>query len=174
MQSQNGWPVLAAESRLLHTWTIPAHTGEFTLRLRNGSAGFLLAVFALWFAEVIQPVRGKVLDDWGWSPLRNVRGGESVSNHCSGTAIDLNARAHGLGLRDTFTPRQVRQIHRKLRRLHGVIRWGGDYIRRQDQMHDEIVQTLVECEREAKRQMLTPRGRRVLKANPGQRQIINT
>lgn len=174
MQSQNGWPALNAGSSRLHKWVIPSHTGEFTLLLRDGSAGFILAVLALWFSEVVQQVRGRILDDWGYAS-RTIRGSETVvSNHASGTAMDLNARAHGLGLRDTYTNRQEQQIHRKLRRLHGVIRWGGDYVHRADEMHFEIVQNLSACEREARALMLTRRGRRVLRANPGQRHIINS
>ena len=71
--SQNGWPVLASTSPKLHTWVIPARTGYVRLRLRNGSAGFLLAHFLLWFAETIEPLKGRVLDDWGWAPLRPIR-----------------------------------------------------------------------------------------------------
>lgn len=173
MQSQNGWPYLAPDSGKLHTWVIPSRTGEFTLRMRNGSAGFVLAVFALWFSEVVQQVRGKILDDWGYAS-RDIRGSTVVSNHASGTAMDLNARAHGLGIRDTFSDRHERWIHKRLRANKGVIRWGGDYVNRADEMHFEIVQGLAATERQARALMLTSRGLRVLKANPGQRRIINS
>lgn len=170
--SQNGWPALATDSPTLHTWVIPARTGAFRLRLRNGSAGFLLAYFALWFAERVQRV-AKVADDWGYA-FRTIRGDETnLSNHASGTAMDLNATRHPLGAVGTFSARKVRRIHRKLDRVR-ALRWGGDYSRRKDEMHFEIVQDLAFCERRAKRLMRTPRGLRILHANPGQRRVINS
>lgn len=171
--SQNGWPALDPESALLHTWVIPARNGAFKLRLRNGSAGFILAHFALWFAENIQPV-AKVADDWGFAS-RPIRGTTTtISNHASGTAIDLNATAHQLARTGTFTNTQVRAIHKRLLGLRGVIRWGGDYVNRKDEMHFEVVQNLAYTEARAKRLMLTPRGLRILHANRGQRAVINS
>jgi hypothetical protein len=168
--SQNGWPLLASDSTKLHTWVIPARSGAFRLRLRNGSAGFLLAHFALWFAEKVQPV-AKVADDWGYAP-RPIRGSSVPSNHGSGTAMDLNATAHVLGAAGTFAPSQVAAIHSRLLWLRGAIRWGGDYQYRKDEMHFEIVQSLAFCERRARRLSRTPRGRRLLRANKGQRAVI--
>ena len=168
--SQNGWPALAADSTDLHTWVIPARSGAFKLRLRKGSAGFLLAHFALWFAEVVQPV-AKVADDWGYA-FRLIRGSDTaVSNHSSGTAADLNATKHPLGVAGTFTPRQVKAIHARLFWLRAV-RWGGDYSHRKDEMHFEVVQDLAFCERRARRLSRSPRGLRLLHANPGQRRVI--
>lgn len=173
--SQNGWPALSSTSPKLYTWTIPAKNGEFHIRMRNGSAGFLLAFFALWFSEVIQQVKGKTLDDWGYA-YRDVRSSTDLSNHASGTAIDLNAMKHPLGERGTFKPWQVRRIHRFLtNRMKGCIRWGGDYLRRADEMHDEIVQSLELVEKRARWLMRwTLRGRRLIKANPSQRAVINS
>lgn len=172
-KSQNGYPVLDRTSPQLHTWVIPSRTGEFTLLLRSGSVGFLLAVLALWFSELIEACKGKVLDDWGWAPARPIRGQSSgFSNHCSGTAMDLNATQHPLAKVGTFSPREVRQIHGYLRFLGGSIRGGLDYSNRVDAMHWEAVQDLAYCERQAKRVARFPRGRRVLRANPGQRAVI--
>lgn len=171
--SQNDYPGLAADSPVLHTWVIPSRTGEFTLRLRRGSTGFLLATLALWFSEVIEQCKGKVLDDWGWAPARPIRGTTgTLSNHCSGTAMDLNATRHPLAKAGTFSPAQVRQIHKYLRFLGGSVRGGLDYSNRKDAMHWEIVQDLAYCERQAKRVAQFPRGRRVLRANPGQKKVI--
>lgn len=172
LTSQNGWPVLPTNSPKLHTWVIPARNGQFTLRLRNGSAGFVLAHLALWFAEVIEPVAGKVLDDWGYA-LRPVRGQTNgYSNHAAGCAEDLNSLEHQLGQSATFTTKQYAAIRARLRWMRGVIRWGGDYNGRKDEMHFEVVQSLEATEREARRLMLTWRGQRILKANPGQKAVI--
>jgi hypothetical protein len=171
--SQNGWPALPSNSPHLHTWVIPATSGDSRIRLRDGSAGFLLAVFALWFAEVVQPLSGKVLDDWGYAD-RLVRGSSSViSNHGSGTAMDLNATQHPLGKGGTFSLVLAARIRLRLRLFRGTLRWGGDYRNgRPDEMHVEIDAPLAAVEAVAQRLMTTPRGKRVLLANPGQREVI--
>lgn len=169
--SQNGWPALAADSRNLHTWAIPGT--DRTLRLRNGSAGFLLIHLALWFDARIEGVDGGILDDWGYA-YRPIRGYESgLSNHSSGTAMDLNATQHVLGREDTFTASEELQIRRRVNDFFdGVIRWGGEYSGRKDEMHFEIDASLGACEHVARRLLDSPRGHRILAANPGQRAVI--
>lgn len=169
--AQNGWPVLPAGSPKLHTWVIPARNGEVRIRLRNGSAGFLLAHWLLWFAETVEPLHGGITDDWGWA-LRPVRGMTTgYSNHAAGCAADMNATKHPLGVTGTFKPWQVKRMRRRLRWLR-VLAWGGNYGGRKDEMHVEIVQPLPVCERRARRLSKTPRGIRLLRANPGQRKVI--
>jgi hypothetical protein len=171
--SQNGWPALPRDDHRLHRWKIPARNGVFYLTLRNGSAGFLLALFALWFSEVIQKVAGDRLDDWGYA-FRLIRGDEiNLSNHASGTAEDLNSLQHPLGRVGTFRRKKVDAIHAKLVNLKGCIRWGGDYHTRKDEMHFEIVQNITYCEKVARRLMrFTVRGRRLIRANPTQKKVI--
>lgn len=170
--SQNGWPVLEPGSRLLHRWVIPG-TGRHLI-LRNGSAGFLLAEHALWFHQEIERLDLGQWDDWGYA-YRDIRGDDDWSNHASGTAEDLNATRHPLGVatRRTFTQAQIDRIHRRLaRRYRGAIRWGGDYVNRPDAMHFELVKDLEFCERLARVLMLTPRGQKLLATNVGQRAVI--
>jgi len=179
--SQNGWPALSGGSSLLHRWDVPAHTGSREFTLRNGSAGFLLCHFLLWYAERIEPLAGGVFDDWGYA-FREVRGSATdLSNHASGTAADANATRHPLGVVGTFLFRvkfktkritAAARIRIRLRLYRGAIRWGGDYNGRKDEMHFEINAGLSKCERVAKRLMDTPRGKRLLDANPGQRKVI--
>ena len=169
--SQNGWPALAADSPYLHTWVIPAKTGAISIRLRNGSAGFLLAHFLLWWAERLEPLRGKVLDDWGYA-YRAVRGYETtLSNHSSGTAADANATRWPLGTEHMSATMKFR-IRFRLKLYRGCLRWGGDYSGRKDQMHTEVNAALSVCEKVARRLMKSPRGKRILEANPGQRAVI--
>lgn len=175
--SQNGWPALESSSPLLRTWTIPAKTGEVKLRLRNGSAGFLICHFLLWLAEVIEPMAGKVLDDWGYA-YRVIRGQTTgLSNHAAGCAADANALRHGLGSRGTFAylvkgvPAATR-IRARLLIYTGALRWGGDYVSRADEMHIEVNTSLEKAEKVARRLMKTPRGKRLLAANPGQAEVI--
>lgn len=169
---QNGLPALEPDSPLLYTWIIPTKAGVVPLRMRNGSVGFVLAHFALWWAETIEPLVGKILDDWGyaWRPVRGQITG--WSNH-AGYAVDLNATRHPRGVDGTFTLKQLRKVHRRLSWMRFVIRWGQDYQHSPiDGMHAEIVADLEAVERLARRLMLTPRGRRLLKANPTQRAVI--
>lgn len=168
--SQNGWPILSAGSSKLYTWVIPARSGHLTIRLRNGCAGFLLVHFLLWWAEVLEPLAGKVLDDWGHA-VRLIRFGIVPSNHGSGTAADANATRWPLGT-DHMTRTMKAKIRLRLKLYRGCLRWGGDYKNRLDQMHTELNRDLPSCERVARLLMKTPRGRRILKANPGQRAVI--
>lgn len=171
--SQNGWPALDSSSGLLHTWTVPAKNGHRDFRLRNGSAGFLLCHFLLWFAEVIEPLAGGIFDDWAYA-YRPVRGSTTgLSNHSSGTAVDANATKHPLGVRGTFGAAVTyAKIRTRLALYRGAIRWGGDYQNRADEMHFEINVPLSVAEDVAQRLMNTPRGKRVLAANPTQKAVI--
>jgi hypothetical protein len=66
-----------------------------------------------------------------------VRGStDNLSNHSSGTAIDLNATEHPLGKVGTFPAEKVPMI-RALAKKYSLI-WGGDYRNRKDEMHFEI------------------------------------
>jgi len=135
MHSQNGWVVLSSEQT--QQWVIPG-TGRW-LRLSKGPAGFVLAHLALWFHKRIEPLDIDVWDDWGYA-FRPIRGQVSgFSNHASGTAVDLNATKHPLGVRNTFTLEQASEIRKRLAgRYESVIRWGGDYESRADEMHFEV------------------------------------
>lgn len=169
--SQNGWPALAASSPLLHDWQLPGPT-RTRIRLRHGSAGFLLVHLALWFDRRLEDLDEPLLDDWGYA-YRPVRGySTTLSNHGSGTAEDLNATDHPLGAEHTFTAAESAAIRRRLELYDGCIRWGGDYQGRKDSMHFELDRPLTDCERVARALLDSPRGRRLLKANPGQRAVI--
>jgi hypothetical protein len=129
--SQNGYT--AGNEALLTTIDIPG--GK--LRVRKGPVAVIFAYLAARFDAEVEPVAGPVLDDWGYA-YRDIRAGVSLSNHASGTAIDLNAMKHPLGKVGTFTAAQVRAIHAILADLDGTVRWGGDYSGRVDEMHFEI------------------------------------
>jgi hypothetical protein len=169
--SQNGWPVLEAGDKHLHRWVLPGTERAFTLR--DGSAGFLLMHLALFLDEKVEPIdREKVWDDWGWA-VRPIRGQSTgYSNHAAGCAIDYNAAKHPLGTTGNWTPKQVKAIHDRLKMYKGTIRWGADYTGRKDPMHFEINADLAACERVARKLIDTPRGKRILDANPGQRQVV--
>jgi hypothetical protein len=109
------------------------------LRLRTGDAATVLLDVASWFDRSIEDIDASQ-DDWGWS-VRKIEGSTSWSNHASGTAIDLNAQRHPMGVAATgnLSKAQIDAIHARLQnRYKGVLRWGGDYKGRPDAMHFEI------------------------------------
>lgn len=180
--SQNGYPALEQTSPLLYTWHIPTNAGTVLIRMRNGSAGFLLALWVMWYANHIEPVVGKVLDDWGWAG-RLIRGDSTtISNHASGTAVDVNAVSHPLGRVGTLAfavrsgVRRVTALARINARLRiyfaGTIRAGADYQGRKDEMHYEINVPISQVEKVARRLMHTEPGKKLLAANPSQRAVI--
>lgn len=164
MRSQNGWPVLTTgETR---QWIVPE--ANRVLRAHPGPAGFVLAHLALWFHETIEPIDGGTVDDWGYA-YRVIRGSTTTwSNHASGTAIDLNAQSHPLGVRNTFNGGQAHRIRARLAgRYEDAIRWGGDYSTRPDEMHFEINRDAAGVLALSHRLGNSSRGRRVRRANPG-------
>jgi hypothetical protein len=73
-------------------------------------------------------------DEWGYSFRDNVNKPGQLSCHASATAIDWNATKHPNRIEFTFTREQVREIHKLLDELEGVVRWLEGY----DEMHFEI------------------------------------
>lgn len=146
--SQNGYS--ANDESLIKTWLIPGTTRK--IRLRADDCGFLLTHFAAWFDKAIETIDNDgELDDWGYAE-RTVRGSATtLSNHASGTAIDLNAPEHPLGVRGTFTETQEAMVRAQLRVYEGCIRWGGDYANRADEMHWEINRPYDEVARVARK-----------------------
>jgi hypothetical protein len=128
--SQNGWPAITDgyDARLI---TSPWVTG----RVLAGDVATVLDHVAARFDAEVEPV--DVASSWGWA-YRPVRGGEDLSNHASGTSIDLNATAHPLGVRGTFTDEQVVALRAILDEVAPAVAWGGDFDRA-DEMHFEIV-----------------------------------
>jgi len=129
--SQNGWPEVtsARDPRLT---SIPWVTGP----VLSGDVAAVLSHVAERFDAEVEPV--DVASSWGWAH-RPVRAGTELSNHASGTAIDLNATAHPLGAAGTFSDEQVATIRDILADVAPAVRWGGDYPDRPDEMHLEIV-----------------------------------
>lgn len=135
-RSQNGY--IANDRSLVSSRLVPGTNVK--LVVRNDAAGDILLHIAAWFDKNVEDIdngRGG-LDDWGYAE-RPIRGSSTLlSNHASGTAIDLNAPRHSLGKRNTFSDKQERAIRKQLELYDGAIRWGGDYARRADEMHFEV------------------------------------
>ena len=132
--SYNGYPA-SKDPDAIKIKSYPVKGTDRKLRCAE-SVGPLLAAFAAEFHELIEPIDNGGLDDWGYA-FRMVRGTtDKLSNHSSGTAIDLNATRHALGKVGTFPAEKVPMI-RALAKKYGL-KWGGDYVNRKDEMHFEI------------------------------------
>lgn len=160
-RSQNGFTVIDPQDTV--KWVIPGTDRHFILR--PGPCGFILAHFALFFHEQVEPLdKERTWDDWGYAK-RTVRGSTTVwSNHASGTALDLNAVQHPQGAVGTFDHEQFETFDRRLKAMRGVIKWGGDFNTVPDEMHWELVRGSVNDL--AKELFDSPRGVRIRKANP--------
>jgi len=133
LTSYNGWPASKDQAEI---GVKPFKVKGTSLKLRCAEkVEPLLLNFAKEFNELIEPLEGGALDDWGYC-YRDVRGVPGkLSNHSSGTAIDLNASKHPLGKVGTFDAAKVPMI-RALAKKYGLT-WGGDWTRK-DEMHFEI------------------------------------
>lgn len=134
LTSSNGWPASEDQAAIgIKSYPVPGTN----LKMRCSSkVAPLLINFAAEFHALIEPIDEGTLDDWGYC-FRKVRGSDSVvSNHSSGTAIDLNALKHPLGKVNTFDASKVPML--KALCVKYGIRWGGDYKGRKDEMHFEI------------------------------------
>jgi hypothetical protein len=133
-KSQNGWDASKVRAEIdIDSFSVPGTTIKLTC---NKAVAPLLVKFAAEFHSLIEPIDEGSLDDWGYC-YREIRGSSTaLSNHSSGTAIDLNATKHPLGKAGTFPLQKVAMIQ-ALARKYGL-RWGGDYTGRKDEMHFEI------------------------------------
>lgn len=131
--SYNGWPA-SKDAAEIGIKSYKVESSHINLRCAEKVAPLLMG-FAKEFNELIEPLDVGA-DDWGYC-YRMVRGTtDKLSNHSSGTAIDLNASKHPLGKVGTFEAGKVPMI-RALAKKYGLT-WGGDYKNRKDEMHFEI------------------------------------
>jgi hypothetical protein len=133
LTSPNGWPASEDRKALgIETFIVPGTKIRFACAK---AVAPILVSFAKDFHELVEPIDQGQLDDWGYA-FRMTRGSEKImSNHSSGTAIDLNAIKHPLGKSNTFNKHQRNTINLLITK-YGLT-WGGNY-RRKDDMHFEI------------------------------------
>ena len=134
LTSPNGWPASEDRKELgIETFTVPGIKIRFACAK---AVAPILISFAKDFHELVEPIDQGQLDDWGYA-FRQTRGSDRIlSNHASGTAIDLNAIKHPLGKSNTFNKDQRNTINLLITK-YGLT-WGGNYKRRIDSMHFEI------------------------------------
>ncbi|MFC7489112.1 MULTISPECIES: peptidoglycan-binding protein [unclassified Knoellia] len=132
--SQNGWPASSSPSAIgITALSVSGHS--FPAGVRGGQVHTILGYVAQRFNNEVEAL--VTPGCWGYN-YREISGSTSLSNHASGTAIDCNAPRHPLGASGTFSSTQVSRIRSILTYCNGVVRWGGDYSSRKDEMHFEI------------------------------------
>jgi hypothetical protein len=133
--SQNGWSANSNPSAI--GIVKPSVAGaDFPNGVRGGDVETVLMYVATQFHRTVESLH----DGWCWGYFyKQIQGSSSLSNHASGTAIDLNAPNHPMGKSGTFSVAQRNAIRNILHACEGVVRWGGDYSGRKDEMHFEIV-----------------------------------
>ena len=134
LTSPNGWAASEDRKALgIETFTVPGTKIRFACAK---AVAPILVSFAKDFHDLVEAIDEGQLDDWGYA-FRQTRGSDRVlSNHASGTAIDLNAIKHPLGKPNTFNKDQRNTINLLITK-YGLT-WGGNYKRRKDDMHFEI------------------------------------
>lgn len=146
--SQNGWAASGDRRTIGIDAGFSIHGVTFPGGVKSGAAAVVLGYVAEQFNNRVE----KLVPGWCWGwNYRDIRGSTTTSNHGSGTAIDCNAPNHPLGVRGTFSAAQVRQIHAILNEVGNVIRWGGDYSGRVDEMHFEVNASAAAVESVARR-----------------------
>lgn len=134
LKSSNGYPA-SKDRAAIGIKSYPIKGTSIKIACAEAVAPLLVG-FCAEFHELVEPIDGEALDDWGYC-FRNVRGStDKLSNHSSGTAIDLNASKHPLGKVGTF-PNEAVPMIRALAKKYGLT-WGGDYRNRKDEMHFEV------------------------------------
>lgn len=133
--SQNGW-TLIHDSSVLDRSKIPGTNRQ--IELRAGDVRVVLDYLLSEFHKRVEPLDEGQRDDWGWAKPVPIPGSSAYSNHGSGTGVDANATRHPWGARGTFTGPQRAEIEEILVELDGVVRWGGHYTGKADEMHFEI------------------------------------
>lgn len=126
-KSQNGWAAHESSNQMIPLLWITGRVHPDTVAIFNH--------LCRRFQAEVEPIIRE--HSWGYN-YRPIRGRVNLSNHASGTAIDLNAPTHPLGKANTFTAPQRAAIRRILNDFQGAITWGGDWTARPDDMHFEV------------------------------------
>ena len=133
LTSYNDWPASKNQAEIgIKSYPVPGTL--IKLRCAEKVAPLLVG-FAAEFHNLIEPLDVGALDDWGYA-YRDVRGVPGkLSNHASGTAIDLNASRHPLKSINTFEPAKVPMLKALCKKY--ALTWGGEWTR-PDPMHYEV------------------------------------
>lgn len=133
--SQNKWPAAQEPNRIgVRKFAITLKKGLDSIPLNESVSKPLLEMIK-WWDENIEPV--KVIHGHSWREIRGQEGTGVLSNHASGTAIDINPDDHPLGAEGTIPPSKREPLIAKAKSLG--LYWGGLYRGRKDEMHFEWI-----------------------------------
>lgn len=133
-KSQNGWPASPSASAIdIVTASLALRLGTKRVQVARRAESALTEMIRWWDSNV-EPV--ETLGGYNYREIRGYEGTGTLSNHGSGTAIDINAAKHPLGASGTVSAFQRAAITAKAASLG--LRWGGDYRNRKDEMHFEV------------------------------------
>lgn len=128
---QNGWPIVGPDKI-----TDRAVLGvEFPNGWLRGDVDVIFTHLIGRLHREVEPMQNPGC--WGYF-VKKIEGSNEYSNHSGGCAIDYNAPKHPMGSRNTYSPAKRDKIRAILADLDHVVRWGGDYTGRPDDMHFEI------------------------------------
>lgn len=147
-RSQNGWTASPTRSAIgVQAFSVAGV--DFPGGVRRGDVAWILTwALTRWNREVEKLASPGC---WGWSYRPNKNDPSSLSNHASGTAVDVNAPKHPNGKRGTYTTAQRAAIKRILADCHNVLRSGEFYSSTVDGMHLEVNVSPVALAAEVKR-----------------------
>jgi hypothetical protein len=132
--SQNGWPASASASAIdVVTFPINLKSGTKKVQLARAAGKSLVEMFE-WWDQNIEPVTQ--IGGYNYREIRGAEGTGKLSNHSSGTAIDINWDKHPLAAVGTIPADKVGAL--RLEAAKRGLKWGGDYRNRKDEMHFEV------------------------------------
>jgi len=129
--TQNGWSRYGPIKKYN-----PPQTSCNAIYLNPTAAPILLYVIRRFHNEVAGH-DASPLQCWGFARSGPIGNSGIYSNHESGTAVDLNATHYPWGT-DRMSASDEAKCRAIVKACGGIIRWGGDYNRKLDQMHWEI------------------------------------
>lgn len=134
--SQNGWPADKDPAKIdVISVSVPGlQRGKTTIQVARKAAPAIVEMIQ-WWDRTIEKVT-----QIGVYNYRNIRGSsDTLSNHSSGTAVDINWDKHPLGAESgkDGIPVALRSLISAKAASLGM-RWGGDYSHRKDAMHTEL------------------------------------
>lgn len=132
--SVNKWPASPNPAEVgIRAFTVNLTAGPKTIQLAD-AAGPALVAMVEWWDKNIEPVTQ--LGSYNYREIRGYEGTGKVSNHGSGTAVDINWDKHPLGARGTVPADKLAGLRARAAALQ--LRWGGDYSGRADEHHIEV------------------------------------
>lgn len=134
--SQNGWRASDTPSAI-GIVPISMNGVSFPGGCRDGDVKWIFGWYLARFDREVESLHKGWC--WGYAFRPNKNDPDELSNHASGTALDINAPAHPNGKRGTFSKSQMADIDRLCRATHGALRSGAFYKSTVDAMHLEVV-----------------------------------